>query len=152
MFKLKPYLLWILGVWILGFFLASVPAFAQATASESDRGSKTKIQLRILYAGDPEAERSSEWLAFLRDPFTDVQLILVTDLSMATAKAFDVVVVDTPSSYVEVDGQPKKVYQEPASPKLDRSFSKPIVLVGEGGGNILSQMRRRQQGIKLDWH
>ncbi len=99
-----------------------------------------RIPLKVLYAGVAGAPRTAEFQEFLGSAFAEAGTIPLADLSVATAKAWDVVIVDSPSPYQD------KGFKMPASAELGLDFRKPVILMGAAGGAVLGKL-----DIKLDW-
>lgn len=100
-----------------------------------------KLDLAVGYAGAPDQARTAAWLDFLGAHFREAKALPLADLSMTTAAPFDVVIVDGPPAVVE-GGR----IHLPQVPKLDRTFTKPVVLIGAAAGRLLGDVH-----IKLDW-
>src|SRR5262245_56679409 len=99
-----------------------------------------KIELKILYAGVPDAPRTAEWKEFLSKTFTGVGTADLETLDASTAKDFDVVIVDSPSP---IQGDRFKL---PKPEKISLELTKPTILVGAAGGAVLNELT-----IKLQW-
>ncbi len=121
--------------------LSLVLAVAALAASLPAQAAARKLDLAVGYAGAPDAARTAAWMEFLGAHFREAKALPLADLSMQTAAPFDVVIVDGPPAVVE-GGR----IHLPKVPSLDRSFTKPVVLVGAAAGTLLGHVH-----IKLDW-
>lgn len=99
--------------------------------------------LAVLYAGHPGGSRETAFVGFLRDWFQRVDTIHLKDLSMESAKGFDVVIADWMSQYGK-DGYEKAEGLHSAPVQLAADFTKPVVAMTYVGTQI------RPRG-KLDW-
>jgi hypothetical protein len=99
---------------------------------------------RVLYAGWPGGSREKVFEAFLKQWFDKVGVIDLEQLSMATAKEWDVVIADWCSQYGN-DGYQKRE-NSLFSPKIeiDDGFTKPIIAMDY----VSSSLRNRG---KLVW-
>jgi hypothetical protein len=99
---------------------------------------------RVLYAGWPGGSREKAFEAFLKQWFDRVGILDLEQLSMATAKDWDVVIADWCSQYGN-DGYQKRE-NSLFSPKveIDDGFTKPIIAMDY----VSSSLRNRG---KLDW-
>jgi len=97
----------------------------------------TKLDVKVLYAGAPDAPRTKEFAEFLGRTFSKVGTIDAATLSTETAREFDVVIVDSPNGGNHGD---RKIAA------LGRGFDKPTILIGAAGGDVLQLL-----DIKLDW-
>jgi hypothetical protein len=111
-----------------------------AVAAAEDPEAQSQLDVRVLYAGDAEAERTEDWREFLGPRVAAFEAIDRADLSAETAEGFDVVIVDAPSPYHD-DG-----VTIPDGAPLDLEFSRPTILMGAAGGATLGPL-----GIKLHW-
>ena len=114
-------------------------------------GAPEKIAVRVLYAGNPDSERSKDFAAHLEEHFVAVQTADYEEFTPDKAKDFDVVIFDWTSIYPRGDDgkitwSDKVQLAQPAPPKIDRSFSKPCVLIGAAGGSITHQLN-----IAINW-
>jgi hypothetical protein len=124
---------------LIAFLGSSLPLLAQEPAGAVP---KTKLDLRVLYAGAPEHPRTQLWRDFLGGNVREVQVLDWSELSKETAAGFDVIVVDTPDKYVEKD------VKVPPAPKLDRTFTRPVVALGVAAGTLFNG---KGMDLKLDW-
>lgn len=119
----------------LGILVAGLDS--GAPAQEQDR----KIDLAVLYAGDPGAPRTKDWTEFLGGTFRRVDSVDLSRLSEETARGHDVVIVDWPTPY-SAEG----TFDMPETPRLTTGFTRPVILMGVAGGSLL-----RTLDIKLRW-
>jgi hypothetical protein len=100
--------------------------------------------LKVLYAGKQGGSREQAFATFLKQHFDASATIDLAQLSMATAKDYDVVIADWVSQYGN-DGYEKRensLFSAPA--KLGPEFTKPVIAMSYVG----TQIRAR---YKLDW-
>ena len=101
-----------------------------------------KIELSVLYAGVKDDPRTAEFTEFLSKTFVRVEAIGLETLSVETARGADVVIVDSPSPYKAGDK-----FEFPKAPALGTDYTKPTILMGAAGGQVLNQQRT----LKLNW-
>jgi hypothetical protein len=82
-----------------------------------------KIDLKILYAGNPASPRTDDFVKFLQTHFAVVEVGDLAGLKEEQARRFDVVVLDYDT-------------QEPPRPKFTDGYSVPTVTVGAAGALI----------------
>ena len=99
---------------------------------------------RVLYAGWPGGSREKAFEPFLKQWFDHVGVIDLEQLSVATAKDYDVVIADWCSQYGN-DGYPKRE-NSLFSPKVELGddFTRPVIAM-----DYVSTALRGQH--KLDW-
>jgi hypothetical protein len=96
-------------------------------AQENSAQSRNKIQpLRILYAGEVDHPRTTEFVDFLKTRFAEVATIAFADLSTQTAADSDVVVIDIPGSDMETF---RRI-------SLPERFDRSTILVGINGARL----------------
>lgn len=100
-----------------------------------------RLDVKVLYAGVESSPRTAEWKKFLTGTFAEVTTVELASLSLASARNFDVVIVDSPTPYKRPRG-----FQMPKAPQLGEDYSKPTILMGAAGG---ATIRRGKQ--KLGW-
>jgi hypothetical protein len=109
-----------------------------------------KIDLKVLYAGNPGSARAKDFASFLRRHFTKVGEINYDKFREAEAKGFDVVVFDWTSIYPRDKAgkiSPKITrIDTPKAPELSASFDRPAILIGAAGGTLAGRLR-----LKIDW-
>ncbi len=115
------------------------PAIAQTEAEWVPHRS-----LSVLYAGSVDGHREKVFAAFLGKWFDKSSTISLKELSMETARDYDVVVVDWVSQYNN-DGYPKRerMLFSPGV-TLGPEFTKPMV-------SMTYVSTRVRGGYKLDW-
>ena len=115
-----------------------------ATATESSDAWAPHRGIKVLYAGKEGGHRETVFGRFLGEHFDDSATLPLEELSMATARDYDLVIVDWVSQY-GCDGyekQERSLASAPAS--LGPEFTKPMIAMSYVG----TQVRR---GYKLDW-
>jgi hypothetical protein len=105
-----------------------------------------KIELKVLYAGVPDAPRTKEFKEFLSKTFTEVGSVGLKDLDAKAAQPFDVVIVDSPTPYQAPEKDGEIGFKMPQVAALTTEFTKPIILMGAAGGKVLTGLK-----LKLDW-
>jgi hypothetical protein len=88
-----------------------------------------KIDLRILYAGQPGSDREREFLGFLREHFVEVGEADLREFGESQAKGFGVVILDW-------DGKDLRAPR----PKLSQSYARATVTVGVPGAMICGNL------------
>ena len=107
-----------------------------------------KIDMKVLYAGVPDAPRTKDFTEFLGKTFTKVGTVALKALDEKAAADYDVVIVDSPTPY-QSEAESRKTgsgFKMPEAPKLTTGFTKPAVLMGAAGGKVLGELK-----IKLQW-
>ncbi len=94
----------------------------------------------VLYAGADGSPRMEEWRTTLAQAFSKVDTIDLGELDAETGARADVVIADWPSTYTR-EGKSGS----PPHAALGPAFTKPVILVGEAGMEILPSL-----GIKLE--
>ena len=96
---------------------------------------KSLSELRILYVG---SERSTEFIAFLKPQFHQVEGRTTENFNFTNAEPFDVVLLDWPH------GEEVHSLTEPASPLGQRDvWHKPTVVLGIAGRNLASAWKTK---------
>jgi len=86
-----------------------------------------RVNLRILYVGQPRSPRQKDFTAFLKAHFTAVGTADLANFDFSGSEDFDVTVFD-------YDGDGFKAPR----PRLPDGFSRPVVTVGVAGGLMSS--------------
>ena len=89
-----------------------------------------KIDLDILYAGNPASERTGDFAEFLTRHFAGVETTDLAALTEEQARRFDVIVLDHDA-------------RRPPRPKFSQGYAVPTVTVGAAGAHIGSTNRLR---------
>ena len=118
------------------FLASTVIAVLTLTGASIADESASKLDVRVLYAGDLESPRTKDFARLLERAFTRVATIDGRKLSADTARDFDVVIVDSASD---------KDVERPAVAALRTDFTKPAILVGAAADDVLDGLE-----IKLD--
>ena len=109
-----------------------------------------KINLKVLYAGNPDSPRTKDFVSFLGQHFARVGETSYETFKADEAKGYDVVIFDWTSIYPrDKDGKiaPKSTsLNSPKTPGLSPDFDRPAVLIGAAGGSLAGQFR-----LKIDW-
>jgi hypothetical protein len=130
-----------------GLLAAALAAWAVSgqTASAAE-----KVNLRVLYAGNPGSPRTKDFVSFLGRYFAQVGETNYETFKADEAKEFDVVVFDWTSMYPrDKDG---KIAPNGAginyswrSTRLSPDFDRPAVLIGKVGDYLTRSLR-----LKID--
>lgn len=124
---------------------AAAPAErAQDAAAASGAEWTPHRATRVLYAGSAGGHRERVFAEFLAEHFDESATIPLDTLSMATARDFDVVIVDWKSQY-GCDGYEKlesRLHGVPIT--LGPEFTKPFIAMTYVGSRV-------RGGYKLDW-
>jgi hypothetical protein len=123
---------------VLTAVLAALAASGQ-TASAAE-----KIDLKVLYAGNPGSPRAKDFVSFLGRHFARVAETNYEKFKPQAARGFDVVIFD----WTSIGARDKDGISlpSPMSPKLSRDFDRPAVLIGAAGGSVAEQLR-----LKINW-
>jgi hypothetical protein len=114
-----------------------------------------KIDLKVLYAGNPGSDREQDFTGFLKEQFTEAGSTDFRTFKADEAKGYDVVLFDWTSIYArEKDGKltPRSgpsaaaSISMPQAPKISDGFSRPAVLIGAAGGALTMKM-----SLKINW-
>jgi len=92
------------------------------------RTSAQKIDLDVLYAGNPASERTNDFAEFLTRHFASVETTDLAALTEEQARRFDVVVLDHDA-------------RRPPRPRFSQGYGVPTVTVGATGAHIGSTNR-----------
>jgi hypothetical protein len=112
----------------VGIVLTCVSGTARAESAE-------KIALNVLYMGQPDSARASDFAGFLREHFANVEVMDVAKFDLARTAACDVVILDyDPAS---------KALARLSRLKLPADYSKPTVLQGFFGARVGSSLGLR---------
>lgn len=125
--------------------LAVLAAMPTTAAAQDDTDAWTPNRgLKVLYAGKEDGHREKAFAAFLKKWFDQSATIPMSELSMKTAKDYDVVIVDWVSQYGN-DGyaaRENRLFSPPI--KLGPEFTKPMI-------SMTYVSTRVRSGYKLDW-
>jgi hypothetical protein len=125
------------------FFAAFMLLLLVAPLSADDR-----LDMRVLYCGDPGSAREADFRSFLEKHFTKVTVGDLSKFKEDQAKAEDVVIFDWSYLNWGKDGTDDKRTQQKyeAIASLPQDFSRPAILIGETGGSVGKQLQ-----LKIDW-
>jgi hypothetical protein len=108
------------------------------------------IDLKVLYAGNLESDRTEDFESFLKQHFREVATTDYSSFRAEQADRFDVVIFDWSSIYPRTaDGKidmKSGSISSPKAPAIDRSFSRPAILIGAAGGSIANRLN-----IAINW-
>jgi hypothetical protein len=131
--------------------LALVAAVLMGTfVTADDEGPPAKLDLRILYAGNRESDRTNDFSAFLQRHFSKVTVANLSTFKHADADGHDVVIFDWTSIYPrdkagKIDDSVGRITM-PQVPRLSHDFSRPTVLIGAAGGQVAGSL-----ALKINW-
>jgi hypothetical protein len=125
--------------WLWAAVISAAAAFGGVVAAQD---APKKIDLKVLYAGKPDAPRTADFKQFLDKTFSEVGTVELKALDAKAAERFDVVIVDSPTPY----GVGDEGFKMPEAPVLTTDFTKPTILMGAAGGRVLRELK-----IKLHW-
>ncbi len=119
--------------------------FLSVSASAAD-----KLNLKVLYAGNPVSTRAKDFVAFLEKYFSKVGSADFGKFQEKHAKDYDVVIFDWTSIYPrdktgKLDNSVGNISMPPA-PHLSQTFAKPAILIGAAGGQVAGSLQ-----IKINW-
>ena len=85
------------------------------TAQDVNRTSpsRDKITLKVLFAGDPDTERTLDFLALLKKHFTQVLFVAIDEHKHGASSGHDVVILDSTNFRKKVAGLPCRVPMAP---------------------------------------
>jgi hypothetical protein len=110
---------------LLGWFGLVASAFGSQPARSLE-------QLKILYIGDPNTPRATDFTGFLKQKVGRIELAARDGFKSTQAHEFDVVLLDWPQSDSARDDR-----KSGRSPLGDReAWNKPTVLLGSAGLNL----------------
>jgi hypothetical protein len=107
-----------------------------------------RLDIRVLYCGDPGAAREADFRSFLEKHFTKVTVADLSKFKEVQTKAQDVVIFDwTPIYDGKRDLDTKRFDRlSSAEPELSQGFARPVILIGAAAGTIT-----RKGDRKIDW-
>ena len=112
-------------------------------------GSADKLELRVLYTGDPENDRTADFTRFLEEHFAHVGSTSYETFTAEDADGYDVVIFDWPTIYPrDENGEVLRdnfSLKMPGAPRLPADWDKPSILIGSAGQRLFD---RRS---KFDW-
>lgn len=115
-------------------------ALAMSVLAPSVLAQDARIDLRVLYAGTPDTERTEDFREFLSRHFVEVGTASFKNFEVSDADGFDVVLFDC-----DIRPTPGSIGVE-TPPTLPAGFDKASVLIG-GAGALLAE----RQKLKIDW-
>jgi hypothetical protein len=126
-------------------------ALAALAVSGRPAAAAEKVNLKVLYAGNPGSPRAKDFVAFLGQHFAGVGETHYEKFQADEAKGFDVVVFDWTSIYPrdpdgKIDSKREGGIHTPKAPRLPADFDRPAVLIGAAGGSLAGPLR-----LKIDW-
>jgi hypothetical protein len=117
-------------------------AWAAVLVLASHGWSADRIDLKVLYAGDPKSDRTADFRSFLEQHFAAVGLADYLSLRQAETEGYDVIILDWPGLPPRVEGPKGLVFRTPA---LGFDYDRPTILIGGGTCGV-----GRSQQLKLD--
>ncbi len=119
--------------------------------SEEKQTVADRIDLRVLYTGNPGSDRMKDFETLLKQHFAAVKTADYRKFVPHDAKDYDVVIFDWTTTYSR-DESGKITWDDgggfsaPQPPKLGGDFGRPTVLIGAAGGGICNQLN-----IAINW-
>jgi hypothetical protein len=109
-----------------------------------------KLDLKVLYAGNPGSARAKNFVSFLNGHFAKVGETSYERFTPDEAKDYDVVIFDWTSIYPrdengKLDSKRTGIGM-PRRPNVSADFDRPAILVGAAGGTLSQGLP-----IKIDW-
>lgn len=113
-------------------------------------GTEKQIALKVLYAGNPDTERTEDFRQLLTRHFETVDVTHYGEFQSSDADGFDVVVFDWTSTYPRdedgtINWDNMDGFASPPAPEL-QGFDRPAVLIGAAGGSISNRLN-----IAINW-
>lgn len=125
---MKKQALLVLGVpGLVLFYLASLSC-EEATPAEG------KVNLRVLYVGEPDTDREKDFVGFLEKHFAKAGKADLEKVEAKDAEGFDVVIVD----YSELTIKGNAIVT-PRMP-FGRGYSRPILTIGAAGALVCDSL------------
>ena len=120
-----PHIAWIGALLAFTHFQGATAQDVNRTAPSDD-----KIDLEVLFTGDPDTERTEDFLALLRKHFRRVQFAAIDEHKHDAPAEYDVVILDSTNFRTKVAG-------------LSRDCGQPTILIGTLGGMVGSRLKLR---------
>ena len=96
--------------------------------ARADQKPEQKMELNVLYAGNPASPRTADFVEFLARHFASVETTDLATLTEERAGRFDVVVLDHDA-------------ERPPRPAFSQGYAVPTVTVGAAGDHIADTNR-----------
>jgi hypothetical protein len=122
--------------WLAPLVVAIASVCLAATSSDATADdAPAKINLRILYAGEPQSVREKDFVSFLKDHFAAVDKKDLAAFREQDANQYDAVVLD----YGELIVSDKRIVM----PKFffSPNYSRPTMTLGAAGGMVCSRLK-----------
>ena len=130
--------------------LAAALVTLLTTSSLAANDGAQRIEWKVLYAGNPDSERTKDFEGFLKEHFVRVGTTDYSAFRESEADGYDVVIFDWTSIYPrDADGKidySRGSTSSPNPPQLTREFSRPAILIGAGGGSLCNRLN-----IAINW-
>ena len=104
-----------------------------------------KQDVKVLYAGNPEHERTADFEKFLKQHFTEVGVTSFEKVTPESAKDYDVIIFDW-SKILMKDANGALSLKMPKRPDLPKDFRPPMILIGGSGVQVAEKL-----GAKIHW-
>jgi len=105
-----------------------------------------RMNVRVLYCGDPGSQREADYHSFLARHFTKVTLRDTREFKEKDADGQDVVILDWSSGYDGKGDIDQKKWKRYHKPQLSKTYARPTILIGRGGGAVGESLK-----LKIDW-
>jgi hypothetical protein len=132
-------------------FVSLAAALAAFAVFGQPAWSAEKVNLKVLYAGNPGTSRTKDFVSFLNRHFAKVGETNYEQFKSEEADGYDVVIFDWTSIYPrdkdgKIDKDLSSGLHSPKVPKLSADFDRPAVLIGAAGGSLSMGL-----ALKIDW-
>jgi hypothetical protein len=124
-----------------GLFAGTVVLLLAAPLTADER-----LDVRVLYCGDPGSARETDYHSFLARHFTKVTLRDAREFKEKDADGHDVIIFDWSNGYDGKGGIDQVKRRRYHSPRLSMKFTRPTILVGWAGGSVSNPLK-----LKIDW-
>src|SRR5262249_44196130 len=115
---------------IRGMFAAGLALLVAGAAALGDE----RMDVKVLYAGNPGSDRERDFKGFLETNFARVGTASYETFQEKDARDYDVVILDWTSIYPrdesgKIDGKVEGL-KNPTPPRLTGSYARPTILIG----------------------
>jgi hypothetical protein len=143
------------SLWLTIVCLA-LSSFAISRAPRAAGADPAKIELRVLYAGNPGSDRMADFKQLLEQHFTAVGTADYSAFNPADADNYDVVIFDWTSIYPrdengKIKAEEPMQMNQPTPPALGKDFARPTILIGGAGGTIANTYGGSIGQLAINW-
>jgi hypothetical protein len=126
--------------------VAGVALIAFGSSTRADE----PINLKVLYAGNPDSDRERDFKSLLEGHFAKVATTSYEKFQEKEAERYDVVIFDWTSIYPRDEtGKIQEKFDRlnsPTPPQLSEEYDRPTILIGAAGVYVGRPLR-----LLLDW-